>query len=588
MTSNSSLREARDLYELKEKAAKYYAENGVPQKMEEILNNMFYDNPSDVYGHLANYFQEFASCPTITKIKARAALDSKAHTAIQTEVYCTVNNKEQLVYTSLSSSTSPHVLEVGRPEDRDEEDREREENIKAAIKYINSDISPKLKGLDPTKQEESDPIVRKLVAELQTAEEERLAKEAEERGAEGNEELEKKSSSAVSKPKSSKGKAGKGGAPVVVVPDEPREKMLCGSNCISAVSQALCCAGAATMNIPPFEYIARLRFNQVPSEFRLPLPMVTILQSGRSAPGKSNCVKEYMVVPKPGRPLRESLPQIQNIYNHIIKTILNKNGVAAKNVTDTGALMLPFDRPEQGLDMIQEAITHYELTPGEDFYIALNLAGHEIFDYEKGKYEVITGQQKVADDVVEYWADLLGRYPAVIAIIDPLRKQEDRQWMSLCERISERCYILGSRAYHRPGLLKDEELIDSFKTSGVVYKLEQMNTVTDLLDCAKKMEEAENQTVISANIGETTDTFLADLAVGMNARFIKLGAPCRGERVAKLNRLLAIEEQLEEQGKLAYHSMFEFPVITIPPPPEPEGGEEEGQEEVKETPRKGK
>ena len=276
------------------------------------------------------------------------------------------------------------MLEVGRPEERDEEDKEREENIKAAIKYMNADISDKLKGLNPTKQEESDSIVRQLVAELQAAEEERLAKEAEERGAEGNEELEKKSSSAVSKPKSSKGKAGKGGAPVVVVPDEPREKMLCGSNCISAVSQALCCAGAATMSIPPFEYIARLRFNQVPSEFRLPLPMVTILQSGRSAPGKSNCVKEYMVVPKPGRPLRESVPQIQNIYNHIINTILNKNGVAAKNVTDTGALMLPFDRPEQGLDMIQEAINHYELTPGEDFYIALNLAGHEIFDYEKG------------------------------------------------------------------------------------------------------------------------------------------------------------------------------------------------------------
>ena len=74
----------------------------------------------------------------------------------------------------------------------------------------------------------------------------------------------------------------------------------------------------------------------------------------------------------------------------------------------------------------------------------------------------------------------------------------------------------------------------------------------------------------------------------MNARFIKLGAPCRGERVAKLNRLLAIEEQLEEQGKLAYHSTFEFPVITIPQPPEPEGGEEEGEGEVKETQRKGK
>lgn len=246
--------------------------------------------------------------------------------------------------------------------------------------------------------------------------------------------------------------------------------------------------------------------------------------------------------------------------------------------------MISFERPEQGLDMIQEAMSQFELTPGEDFYIALNLAGHEIFDYEKGKYEVITGQQKVADDVVEFWADLLGKYPAVMAIIDPLRKQEEQQWMSLCERISERCYVMGRRVYHRPGLLKDEELFETFKTSGVVYNMEQMNTVSDMMDCAKKMEEAENQTVLAANQGETTDTFLADLAVGMNATFLKLGAPCRGERVSKLNRLLAIEEQLKEQGKLAYHSEFEFPVITLPPLAE--AGEEEVQEDKKETPRK--
>lgn len=207
MTSNSALREARELYELKEKAAKYYAENGVPQKMEEILNSMFYDSPSDVYGHLANYFQGFASSPTVTKVRARPALDSKAYTAIQTEVYCTVNNKEKLICTCLSSSTTPHLPEIARPEDRDEEDREREENVKAAIRYINSDINSKLRGLDPTKQGEADCIIRNLVSELKTAEDERLAKEAEEKGTDTSDEADKKLGSASSKPKSGNNQA---------------------------------------------------------------------------------------------------------------------------------------------------------------------------------------------------------------------------------------------------------------------------------------------------------------------------------------------------------------------------------------------
>ncbi|XP_060572158.1 enolase 4-like isoform X2 [Ruditapes philippinarum] len=626
--SMTNVKEARELYDLKERAAKFYDENGVPQKMEEILNSMFYENPADVYGHLANYFQGYSKTPTITKVRARTAIDGKGQASIQTDIFCTVNNKEKLVSSTLSSSTTPSLLEIAKAEELEEEMKERENNVAAAIQLINTEVCTKLNGQDPSKQEELDTLVSEIIAKLKAAEEEKLALEAEQtEGTEETKDSDKKPTSSVSKsdkPKSGKnenravskmgadtttttgGKGGKGGAPVVVVPDEPKENMICGSCCMSAASQAICVAGARTTDSPLFEYIGALRCGQTPKKFRMPLPMVTIFQSGRSAPGKSCCIKEYMLVPAPGKPLCETIPQIVAVYNDIVKSIVNKNGVAAKNVTDIGALMMPFDRPEQGLDLIQESMGRLGLTPGEDMYMALNLAGHEIFDYdtggskekasqsfpfadkkqpEKGKYEVITGQQKLAEDMVDFWAEFLGRYPAVIAVIDPLRKQEDKQWMALCEKISEKCYILGDKVWHRPGLLKDEEITENFTSSGVIYKLEQMNTVSDVIKCAKKMEENANETVLSTNIGETSDDFIADMAVGINARFLKIGAPCRGERISKLNRLVSIEVALKDSDRLLPHGEFKFPTITVPPPPE--GEEVEGEDaEPKESSRK--
>ncbi|XP_052795928.1 enolase 4-like isoform X3 [Mya arenaria] len=619
----ASVKEARELYELKQKAAQFYAENGVPAKMEDILNSMFYDNPNDVYGHLANYFQGFAQPAKITSVQARSAFDAKGQRTILTDIFCSVNNKTKLLASSVNSSVSPLLSELAKPEELDDEAKDREAGLEAAINIINKEIASRLQGLQPTAQADIDKVITGYIGELKAAEDERIAREAETQANTEGSDNEKKPGSSITKdkPKSGKGgKGGKGGAPVVVVPDEPRERMVAGSVCLSATSQAVCQAGAAADGNEVYEHVAALRFGQAPQQYRMPLPMVTIFQSGRAAPGKSNCVKEYMLVSPPGKLLNESVPKIFAVYNDVVKAIMGKNGstpnkkaekIVARNVTDLGALMVSFDRPEQGLDMIQESMTRLGLTPGEDLYLGLNLAGHEIFDYdiptgkekvsqsfplaekklaissvdEKGKYEVVTGQQKAADDVIDFWVDIITRYPAIIAIIDPFRKQEGQQWMSLCEKISEKCYILGDNVWHRPGLLKDEELTDTFRSSGNVYRLEQMNTITNILECAKKTEEAGNETVLSTNIGDTTDVFLADMAVGMNARFLKVGGASRGERVSKLNRLISLELALQGCGTLAPGGDFSFPVITLPPPPEPEEGDAE-EAEVKDSPRK--
>lgn len=583
--ASASTKEAREKYELKQKAVKYYDQNGVPKKMEEVLNSMFYDNPDDVYGHLANYFAEYAKTPLISQVSARHGFDSKGQTTVQTDMYCTVRNNKKLSAAVVSSSSNSSLPENTKPEDREEEEKSREAGVEAAIALLNGDINTRLQGVDPALQSDVDQILMKLYEELKAEEDERLAKEAAEQAAMGGDGATpvKEEEASVSGKKGGKSSAKKGkSVAVVVVPDEPKEKLLPGAESVCVASRAACTAASAVREVPLYQHIATLRFGEIPKDMRVPIPMVTIIQSGRSAPGKLNCVKEFMVVPKPGMPIADSLKYCQKIYNYVAKTLVTKSGVAAQYGNDIGALCPSYDKPEQGLDILQDAITSLELTPGEDFFIALNLAGKEIFDYEKGKYEVMGGQPKVPEDLVEFWVELLGRYPSVIAIIDPMRKQEKEHWMRLCDRVSDKCYVIGNHTYPRPGLLLEEELTEEFKTSGTVLKLDQINTITDILECAKKMEDAENQIVLTTCHGETTDTFLADMAVGMNARFLKIGAPVRGERIALFNRLIQIENQLKLEGRLAFHGENVFPHIVPPPLPEIEEGEEAQEEEKKE------
>ncbi|XP_021355535.1 enolase 4-like isoform X1 [Mizuhopecten yessoensis] len=627
-TQTTSARDPRELYEIKQKAVKYYNDNGVPNKMEDVLNTMFYDSPSDVFGYLANYFEKFATTPTITKIKAREAYDSKGQPTVQTEVFCTVKNNLRLSATVVSPTPNSHLPDNTKPEDREADDTERQNSVTAAVSILNTDLNNRLTGLDPAQQQEVDNVVSNFYAELQAAEEERLAKEADaaateegstkdvetasqasgkgkqpksasndERGKDQKKEERVKHSGNKSKDdrgKHSANKPVKGGKSQmsVAVPVEPSEKFLPGAGAVSTISRAACMAAAHIQQIPVFQHVAGLRFTEVPFEMTVPTPMVTIIQSGRAALGKSNCIKEFIVVPKPGMPLSQSLPLIQKIYNYVGKNLFTKSGVAAKLTNDIGAFCPTFDRPEQGLDLLQEAIAQCDLTVGEDFFLAINCASHEIFDYdldqsvkEKGKYEILTGQAKVADDVVEFWAELLGRYPSVIAVIDPLRRQEKEHWMRLSDRISDQCFVVGGHAYARPGLLKDEELTPDFVTSGIALKLDRLNTITDTVQVAKNLQDADNQVIVSSCNGESTDTFLADFAVGIKARFLKVGAPVRGERTAQLNRLLQIEGMLEMSSRLASQEKFKFPHITPPPLPEPEEGEEEPAKKEA-TPRK--
>ncbi|XP_076436308.1 enolase 4-like isoform X2 [Babylonia areolata] len=561
MSVSSNHKDAKEKFELKEKVIAYYQENEVPQKMEDILNSMFYDDPEDVYGHLANFFDKFTKPALITKLTARQMLDGRGQPTIQTQVFCKIKNVEKLFSCCISPSPSTFLMDNAKLEERETEDQRKVESVKAAISYIGGEVSAKLKDLKPTQQSEVDSLILLYIQMLKAEEESRKQSEEAEAPAEETKPAtlspkDKKAGRSSAKPRK--------GASATVIPEEPREQFIQGSELVSAVSQAVCVAGAYALGIPVYQHIANL-YNAESSQLRMPLPMVPIMQSGKAAVGKLNCVKEFMIIPSPGLSYTQSLDYITGIYSYVEKTLTSKGGAGLKCVSETGALCPLFEKPEQGLDLLVEAITAANLTPGEDIHIAINAAAFEMFDFEKGRYEVSSGQQKTADDMVDFWVELMSRYPSVMVLIDPLRKQEKDQWMRLCDRITERCFVAGTKVYPRPELLKEAALPDPIMTGATILEFENLACVSDICACVKKMEEAGNQIILSATSGETPEDFIADLAVAMNVRFLRVGAPNRGERISKFNRLLEIESELEASSKLAPQVDHEFKHMALPP-----------------------
>ncbi|XP_038070575.1 enolase 4-like isoform X1 [Patiria miniata] len=561
--SRASERNAREFYDTKQRAVKFYKENGVPERLEEILNSMFYENPPDVYGRLSEHFESLSAPPVIHKVDAREVLDSRGQPTLQADVYCIVKGLEQHLSTVTMASTN--LLMENAPIDRKEADeKERQQFVDAALGFIHGPITEAVSGISPANQGEIDENVWKILTRLQKEKEEAERKERE-RAAE----LEPPAPEPAKEEKiiSPKGKKKLGSAKsTTVVVEEPKEPLLPGCNAACVVSQAVAVAAAKLAKIQTFEHIANLYSAEEQQEFELPLLMVNLLNSGKAYPGKQNLIKELLLIPKPGKTLRESLKQLTAVHHQVSKLLFPKLGVAGSYVNDLGGYCPQYDRPEQLLDLAQEAITALELTPGEDIFIGLNCAASEMFDSDKGKYEMAQGMLKLPDDMVEVYADLINRYPAIVALVDPFKKQDTEQWRKLCERFSEQCFIVGDRAYPRAECFCKQGL-GELCSSAISLKLEQMTSVSGIVEASKLVKENDSAVVISSVIGESPDSFLADLAVGVGAKFVKFGALARGERISKYNRLLEIEDMLAAQDRIKMSEGFGFPVIK---PPEPE------------------
>jgi enolase len=324
--------------------------------------------------------------------------------------------------------------------------------------------------------------------------------------------------------------------------DRTPNKSRLGANAIIGVSMAVTRAAAESAGLQLFRYLGG------PNSHMLPVPMMNILNGGAHADSNVD-IQEFMVAPIGATTFAEALRWGAETYQ-ALKSVLKQHGLST-GVGDEGGFAPNLEHNRAALDLIIEAIGKAGFTPGRDIALALDAAATEF--YKEGGY-VFEGKPRTSEEMAGIYRDWLDSYP-LVSVEDPLAEEDWAGWQAFTASVGDRVQVVGDDLF----VTNPERIrrgIAEKSANGLLVKVNQIGTVTETLDAVTLAQRAGFGCMISHRSGETDDTFIADLAVATNAGQIKTGAPARGERVAKYNQLLRIEEHLGDAASYAGASAF--------------------------------
>ena len=312
--------------------------------------------------------------------------------------------------------------------------------------------------------------------------------------------------------------------------DGTANKSRLGANSILAVSIAVARAAAKFHNVPLFSYIGGINNS-------LPTPMMNIVNGGCHANNNLD-FQEFMIIPCGFETFREALRAGCEIF-YSLKKLLTKDNYSV-SVGDEGGFAPDFKSNKECLDYIMSAIEISNYKPGKDIFIALDVASSEFFENEK---YILKGESKslTSSQLIDYYKELINKYP-IISIEDGLHENDWVGWAELTKKIGNKCQLVGDDLF----VTSVERLrkgIKNFCGNSILIKLNQIGTLSETIDTINLAKKNNFSTIISHRSGETEDTFISDLAVGINSGQIKTGSLSRTERVAKYNQLLRIEDR---------------------------------------------
>lgn len=326
---------------------------------------------------------------------------------------------------------------------------------------------------------------------------------------------------------------------ILIELDGTENKGRLGANAMLGVSLALAKAVADSQQVPLYRYVGGANAHV------LPVPMMNIINGGEHADNPID-VQEFMIMPVGAESFSEALRCGAEIF-HALKSKLKADGHNT-NVGDEGGFAPNLDGSKHALDYIMSAIEAAGYKPGEDVYLALDVASTEFF--KGGKYE-LSGESKSlnSNEFVDYLADLVDNYP-IISIEDGMAEDDWDGWIALNAKIGSKCQLVGDDLFvTNPKRLKTG--IEKKAANSILVKVNQIGTLSETLDAVDMAHRAGFTAVMSHRSGETADTTIADLAVATNCGQIKTGSLARSDRLAKYNQLLRIEEQLGEMAHYA-------------------------------------
>ena len=467
----------------------FLKKHNVTETLNAAVNELVKANPdADVFGFLVKELQKHAATPTVAKVVGREVLDSRGNPTVEVDSYATVNHEEKLI----ARETAPSGASTGSNEALELRDKDAArflgKGTSQAVQNVNTLINDAVKGLDITD-------LRKL-------------------------------------------------DDAVCAADGTQLKTKIGGNAVTAASFSLAAAGAKVAGTELFLHFAKAFHGAVPAKFGLPRPMVNILNGGKHA-GGDLMLQEFMIVPKANNSFKENLRAVTEVYHHLGKILVAKYGTGAKNLGDEGGYAPPLNDPDEALTLIEEAIVAAGYKVNEDIFLAIDAAASEF--YADGKYEVRPKEFKSGDEMVEFYVQMKRDHPALISIEDGLDEKDYDAWIKLTAAFEKefpgQVMLVGDDLYTTNTTLIKQG-IEAKWANALLLKVNQIGTISESMDAAKLIYADNGNVAVSHRSGESPGSLISDLVVGIGAGFIKTGAPARGERVAKYNRLLQIEEYL--------------------------------------------
>lgn len=419
-------------------------------------------------------------CP-ILDVKAREILDSRGNPTVEAEVICEAGIAGRASVPSGASTGKFEALEL---RDRDEKDRYDGKGVNKAVANVNVDIKDIVAGHSVTEQMHLD---RMMIAY-----------------------------------------------------DGTENKSRLGANAMLSVSMASARAGAEMSGLPLFQYLGGTYAHI------LPVPMMNIINGGAHTTSALD-FQEFMIMPVGACCFREALRMGTEVYHVLRKLLLEDGHVTA--VGDEGGFAPDLKNAEEALDYLMRAVERAGYQPGEDVTFAMDAAASELYNDETGKY-IFDGEGRLkgspvvrsADEMIAYYKKLTEKYP-LRSIEDGLDEEDWEGWVHMTRELGNRVQLVGDDLFVTNSA-RLQRGIQMGAANAILIKVNQIGTVSEAMKAIETAKRAGYKVIVSHRSGETEDSFIADLAVGVNAGQIKTGAPCRSDRVVKYNQLLRVEDML--------------------------------------------
>ena len=444
------------------------------------------DAPEEFF---ATYFARLASNPSVVGVKARQVLDSRGNPTVQADIV--VSDLGETA--TLASEAAPSGASTGAREAKELHDGDktvyRGRGVTKAVKNVVDILQPEVLGQDP----------RDLLAADR--------------------------------------------AMLAVSGD--KYKTATGGNATTAVSFAMAVAGAKTAKVPLYEHFSS-QFQKLTgreASYKMPRPMANVLNGGKHAGGELE-IQEFMIIPAEKYSFARGVRVVVEVYHALSKVLTGKYGVGAKNVGDEGGFApSSLKTAKEALEAISEATVAAGYTVGVDIFFALDCAASEFFVDKEQKYRPAPGVLMTSEELVQMYVDLVADFPALVSIEDGMDENDQEGWALLTEKLGSQINIVGDDLY-TTNTEYIQRGIEEKWANALLLKVNQIGTITEAMEAAELMFKQEEVVIVSHRSGETVSAVISDLAVGIGAQFVKIGAPARGERVSKYNRLLQIEEEL--------------------------------------------